>query len=341
MIDYSVIKPASQQSLIQFEEENALRVWYSYLPPKPLTLRDKQSPSILSKKSRHFLKVSHTQHNAINSKGTIVYDIDRDTNPIELFNDLHLPIPNLWVSNRDNGKGHAMYLLEAPVHLNTDSSNAPIKWASAIEQSYTKRLQADLSYSGYMCKNALNEGVYKTSILNNNTYDLAELWKFVCDEKFDARAKTEATGFGRNCTLFDSVRFWAYRQMRRYLEGNNKPLESYWHELVLQAAVEQNAFNLPLYDKEVRQIAKSISKWVYHKYNPMGLSAEEFSTRQSKRARQGILLADGSKAPTMADRGRISKRSSNPLSVRSQKPWKELGISRKTYYKRKAKGVTK
>ena len=74
------------------------------------------------------------------------------------------------------------------------------------------------------------------------------------------------------------------------------------------------------------------------------MNDEEFSPLQSKRAKRGVELAASGKALSMSERGKaggkISKRSIDPTSERTQQPWRNMGISRATYYRRKNKTRT-
>ena len=71
-------------------------------------------------------------------------------------------------------------------------------------------------------------------------------------------------------------------------------------------------FATPLGDLEVRGIAKSVAKWTWKHFTEAG-----FSDVQSARAR---------------------KRWHGHLAESTTKPWLEMGISRRTYYRRKRRG---
>ncbi|MCP6167258.1 primase C-terminal domain-containing protein, partial [Klebsiella pneumoniae] len=89
-------------------------------------------------------------------------------------------------------------------------------------------------------------------------------------------------GLGRNCTLFDKTRKWAYRAIRQ-----GWPEYDQW----LQACYERaSAYNLqfaaPLDDNEVSSIAKSIAKWTNVKFNQE--SFEDYVARTHSKKIQAL-----------------------------------------------------
>ncbi len=78
--------------------------------------------------------------------------------------------------------------------------------------------------------------------------------------KTDAK---EVSGLGRNCAMFDMVRFWAYQAVRQYL---NSGFDN-WHRAVLEQAMSANgAFLEPLPYSEVKATAKSTSRRVWRNH---------------------------------------------------------------------------
>ncbi|MCP5613298.1 primase C-terminal domain-containing protein, partial [Klebsiella pneumoniae] len=89
-------------------------------------------------------------------------------------------------------------------------------------------------------------------------------------------------GLGRNYTLFDKTRKWAYRAIRQ-----GWPEYDQW----LQACYERaSAYNLqfaaPLDDNEVSSIAKSIAKWTNVKFNQE--SFEDYVARTHSKKIQAL-----------------------------------------------------
>ncbi|MBO0216417.1 primase C-terminal domain-containing protein, partial [Vibrio sp. Vb2880] len=115
----------------------------------------------------------------------------------------------------------------------------------------------------------------------------------------------EASGLGRNCELFDSVRQWSYKAIREYWAPNYKRK---WNAAVYDKVESTNShFNAPLPVSEVKAIAKSIANWTYREFTP-----EKFRQSQAKKGAKGG-IASG-----------ISRRKG---SITEAKPWEKEGIS--------------
>ena len=78
-------------------------------------------------------------------------------------------------------------------------------------------------------------------------------------------------------------------------------------------------FPCPLDHQEVKHIAKSVARYTHTRFTPEG-----FSAWQAAQGRKG---------------GRVSKRNPVPDSEQTLEPWRALGISRATYYRKKTTGT--
>mgnify|MGYP003601073497 FL=1 len=106
--------------------------------------------------------------------------------------------------------------------------------------------------------------------------------------------------------------------MLPYLES--KTSYEGWFNAVLERVLKENEqFPEPLQYGEIKQISKSIAKWVWQRF-----SIEGFSAWQAKQGAKG---------------GAKSKRGAKADSERSMKPWEVMGISRRTYYNKKKNGT--
>ncbi|WP_235597429.1 primase C-terminal domain-containing protein, partial [Salmonella enterica] len=111
-------------------------------------------------------------------------------------------------------------------------------------------------------------------------------------------------GLGRNCTLFDKTRKWAYRAIRQ-----GWPEYGQWMLACVERATAYNMqFSAPLDEKEVISIAKSISKWTYSKFTQQ--SFDEYVKKTHSAECQSI-------------RGRKSSGGGRP-KIRSEE-WVSLG----------------
>ncbi|HDS1213547.1 TPA: primase C-terminal domain-containing protein, partial [Shewanella algae] len=132
-------------------------------------------------------------------------------------------------------------------------------------------------------------------------------------------------GLGRNCTLFDKTRKWAYRAIRQ-----GWPQYDQWLQACFERAKAYNLqFSAPLDENEVMGIAKSIAKWTNKNFSQETFSSyvrkTHLSSIQSLRGRIG-----GSKS-------KGGGRYMDDFSERTLEPWVDMGISRSTYYRRKKK----
>ena len=130
-------------------------------------------------------------------------------------------------------------------------------------------------------------------------------------------------GLGRNCTLFDKTRKWAYRAIRQ-----GWPEYEQWLKACYERTCAYNLqFSAPLDDNEVTGIAKSVSKWTFREMTES--SFIEYVTRTHSHEIQSIRGKNG---------GRKSRGGGRPKSV--GEPWLAMGISRSMWY-RKKKGLPK
>ena len=199
-------------------------------------------------------KYKYIQHNPSNSIHSIVVDIDHDVYPDDIE-----PRPNIVVSNKDNAKAHAIYLLKPGVHLNEHSKRKPIVFAESVMTGLTRRLGGDPSYSHLICKNPLNDS-YRIHSDRAELYDLTELADWLPSKSLNKQPSFESSPYGRNSQVFDWCRSWAYIAIRQYVTQSFED----FHTGVLTRCVELNLnVYLPMTLKEIKTIAKSISTWVW------------------------------------------------------------------------------
>jgi hypothetical protein len=164
-----------------------------------------------------------------------------------------------------------------PVVTTEAGRAAPLRYAAAIEAAFCERLDSDHGYSGLITKNPLHNGWMVDA--SGKTYELGELAEWV--ELNSSRPRREVVGLGRNCTLFDDLRRWAYQQLESHKGGFDT-----WLQTLQRRAGALNVFPQPLSLQEEAGIAKSVSKWTWQRYKGR-LPDEQFSSRQSARGRLG------------------------------------------------------
>jgi hypothetical protein len=215
----------------------------------------------------------------------LALDIDREGGGLA-WEDPMLPCPNFSTVNRENGHAHLLWGLSAPVLTTEAAREAPLRYLNAIKTAYTELSGADRGYAGLITKNPLHEHwrVYKG---HNHLFDLNELAEAVPDlNKFiKLHGNVEQVGIGRNVSLFDTTRLWAYTSVRLYRGAGRKHF-TVWHDEVLEYVLKRNGdFKDPLQYNEARAIAKSIAKWVW---NQDPHAQAKFSKAQAFRGAGGL-----------------------------------------------------
>lgn len=218
-----------------------------------------------------------------------IYDVDRP-GAVLAWDDAGLPPPSWAARNKQNGHAHLVYGLTAPVLVDgLGARDAPMRFLCAVESLITSKLEADVGYSGLITKNPTHPR-WETLRGPRMGYGLDELGEYLPGlEKHTPKGKkVEQVGLGRNVTLFDKLRKWAYGQVRKYkgggLDGWNE-----WISVTNTRALVLNAdFVNPLDGREVWHIAKSVGKWTYRSFD-VDASDARFSALQGHRGKQGML----------------------------------------------------
>ncbi len=257
------------------------------------------------------LQRAYIQVNPAVYVGWLVFDIDRPYSAYAWEDEL-LPPPNAIATNPANGHAHLFYGLKVPVAMCDSARVKPLAYLAVVEQHFRQKLKADPGYAGLLAKNPLNPS-WRLLTPRAELYELCELAEYVPAEfKAKKRKAIEPIGFGRNCTLFDNLRVWAYSMVLTYQADAS--LATFQGALLGQAETINTGFASPLNSKEVLTIAKSVAKWTWRRF-----SSEAFSQIQSRRGKKGGLKGCGGRPNVVGE------------------PWVALGISRATWYRRQAK----
>ena len=281
--------------------------FYAKLPHKPYCSDDLGYGVIIRPKKTAILK-QYIQYNPPCLITSLVFDIDR-SDAFFAWSDANLPTPTWIAKNRLNGHAHVGYMLATPVCTTHRARQNVIEYLAKIEQAYSLALGADRGYTGLITKNPCHS-TWENHIFDVQPHELGYLADFVDLKELKTDLK-EVSGLGRNCAMFDTVRFWAYKAIRAYLSGGFDK----WHSEVIEQAKNANdAFIQPLPYSEVKATAKSIATYCWKKDS---YSYQEFIDRQSRKGTLGGIKSKGGGRPSLG------------------KPWIELGISRATYFRRK------
>ena len=307
--------------------------FYEKLPHKPYCSWGKGERTLIRSKS-HAIRFPLIQINTPHLINYLIFDIDAPDAYLH-FLDANLPTPSWIAKNPKNGHCHICYALKTPVCKTENARMKPLRYLASIEYSYAKKLGADLRYTGVLTKNPLDAD-WQTTFLSPIEYELAELADFI-DLETKPKAANEVSGLGRNCMMFDTVRFWAYKAIRAHLNGGY----DIWYAEVLKVAINANeAFLDPLGYSEVKATAKSVARWVWRNHGSAEFQAQ-FSAKQARKGKAGAAAANAVGACSTGGKVRSQQYSDirqealklhvmgfNPTQIA-----KKLNISRPSVYK--------
>lgn len=240
------------------------------------------------------LERRYIQYNPPAMINWLAFDIDRPYVGFESEWRTVAP-PNIVVVNPKNQHSHYLYGIAAGVCTTNAGRDKPRRLLSAIDEGYRHALDADPGFSRLICKNPLSAH-WVVQLLREDLYDLSELAEYVdldaADERIRKTPKKQRSGVGRNCSMFDSLRAWAYRWVKDY---QTRGLDQ-WHEAVRDKAEKLNTFITPLPASEIRATARSVAKWTWSHYSGQmtaagleadGLTPSAFSLLQSNLGKLG------------------------------------------------------
>ena len=195
--------------------------------------------------------------------GWLAFDLDYEGAASAAY-DANLPAPSITTINKANGHAHLLYKLTSPIPTSDRARQAPILYLNAIKKAYQTKLGADTGFAELITKNPLNDG-WRT-ICENKSYELNELVEFVELPKLTlAMPVCELVGLGRNCSIFEGVRLIGYKLVFSHTDLNS------FAASILALCESQNAsFAATLSDREIKQIAKSISNWIWKHKDTIG-----------------------------------------------------------------------
>ena len=203
------------------------------------------------------------------STAWITFDVDRQGAAFA-WEDAGLPMPTFAVINPENAHAHLVYRVNYVWHRDEDELHTKaFNLLRLIKLSFTSLLEADPMYVGKITKNPLHPR-WKT--ISGPEYTLSELADYIPQGMSrtgaeaahrQARAKQVTDLNGRNCALFDLMRFEAYSRVRDFTA------RAEFGDWVLRRCKALNSGGLPC--SEVRATARSVAKYVWaNKDRPLG-----------------------------------------------------------------------
>jgi hypothetical protein len=298
----------------------------THTPSKPYSTNDLERG--LRIRSREIaLKQRYLQPNHPSFCQFLAFDIDRAGGAFAA-EDANLPHPSFVVITPHNRHAHLLYALETPVFMGDAARSHPIDLLAAIQRTMGRRMGADMGYCGLITKNPLHDYWLQPYSLDApiRTYTLQDFY----DELglLDPKQKpTETTGYGRNSTVFEGLKAWAYVAVRRHRGGLRRDNFALWQAECLDKAGQLNgSFANPLGHGEIRQIARSVAKWCWKK-DPE--AEAKFSKRQSERGKLAG-VASGKVRQAQNEDKRVSARLMRIQGLTHQQIADELGVTDRT-----------
>ncbi len=253
-------------------------------PRKPYCSDDKTARNIRSLASA--IKRPYIQANPPHIRIWSIYDVDRPGGAIA-WEDAGLPSPSWAAANRANAHAHLVWGLVAPVLVDSpDLRQGPLRYLCAVEAAFRERLQADQGYSGLITKNPAHP-LWRTLRGPQMAYELGDLAEWVDLPKFLPKRRPEEIGLGRNVTVFDWLRRYAYRHIRHY-KGDVRNFVRWQNHLNGKALERNGDLQNPMDGREVWHIAKSVAKWTWRSFD-LEASDARFSALQAYRGKRAMI----------------------------------------------------
>jgi hypothetical protein len=242
-----------------------LESFFHNLALKPYCTDVLGAPLLIRPKSTAITKV-YIQPNPVHCIYWLVLDLDYD---VQKYWYDENPVPNITIENPVNGHQHIMYLLETPVYKLQNARLQPLEYAADVERGLSLRFNADLSYGKLISKNPLHPQ-WKMIVWHTNPYTLGDLLVNMPQElKRHSKLKPEEEiGLGRNCTLFHTIRRYAYNQAHKVKYDYN----ALYDKVLEYATGFNNGFNPPLLSKEVQCTTRSVCRWTVKRMDSTGFS---------------------------------------------------------------------
>ena len=151
----------------------------------------------------------------------LVVDVDHEDALMRSLWNRHEWLPNAVVENPANGHAHAVWALSEPVTRTEYAHRKPLAFATAVTEGLRRSVDGDKAYSGLMTKNP-EHAAWHTSWISDELYSLGQLSErlegagFMPAPSWKRTRRRRPVGLGRNCSIFETARVWAYRELRHY-----------------------------------------------------------------------------------------------------------------------------
>ncbi|WP_261521707.1 replication initiation protein [Burkholderia multivorans] len=286
------------------------------------------------RKREKALGFKYIEHNQLYKK-YIVVDVDTPGSAF-LWEELGLPPPTIITVNPTTTHCHYLWELKTPVIFTEAGRTQPKRFYENVDSALTHSIPgADPAYVGMFTRNPLH--TYWRTIVHKVSYDLADFGEYLDLTPLRKRSELVWNILGRNSTLFDTVRHWAYIAVKY------APSCSVFHQ---QTNIKAHEINLGFQDlpggmlpaKEVLSTARSIAEWTWKHRNDNFknrgvLDLPEDMSLQEKQ-REGAIYTNEQRTESVEEKIKLAimrtKEAGRPLTMMHLA---KSGLSQSTYYK--------
>jgi hypothetical protein len=231
-----------------------MRAFYEYLAPKPYCTDT--LGWLLIRPKAIAIRNAYIQPNPITRAYWLVFDIDSEQS--RYWPDEHIPPPNIEVRNPENNHQHLYYQIDPAVYTLRQARRKPLELAADVVRGLSALLGADPGYGKLIAKNPFHSR-WIVYVWHEKAWGLTELLGWIPDRLLRQKQPRRATsGLGRNCTVFDVARTFAYSEWRRLKFADEARLFERVHEFSMNVNA---GFDVPMLPQEVKSIVRSITKW--------------------------------------------------------------------------------
>lgn len=272
-----------------------------WLPLWPLASDDLRAGIYRTSRSKA-LGLRYIEANPQAISNLLIVDIDHSDAALRAVWGSGAAIPNVVVESPRNGHAHAIWALREPFTRTEYARRKPLAFAAAVTEGLRRRVDGDAGYAGLITKNPEHHD-WNAEFWTDELYSLAHLADALGDHMpapgWKRTRRSNPVGLGRNCSIFEQARSFAYPTAKRIRQRSEYPTSSDYHELDLAIRTEidllNQAYSEPLPASEIRAIGTSIYKWVTTKFygwtDSRSVQDAQFTAVQSARGRKSIKSA--------------------------------------------------
>ena len=214
----------------------------------------------------HAIRRSYMEVNRPDMVSWLVFDLDHG-NP-NIWDDQDLPPPNFIVRDKHKNTAHLYYAIVS-VCKSDKARVKPIRFMKRVYKTMAKLINADPSYAGVIAKTP-HHPMWCTTEFHGYVYELSELAAHIDIEYTPnwTEKENKDTSHSRNCTLFESLRRFAYSVVDHYREHSHfEAFKSRLEEYAQQCNdFTKRGFSANLKFSEIKATAKSVARWTWENY---------------------------------------------------------------------------